>query len=155
MAACRTVSLARELKLINAAVIRFEKDVLTWQRSDTLDYSIAEAEAADLLAEARQADPCLFRKELEDKRILCTSIVPAQPPFTTLFIQVLPSALAGEKTLTERLIELELQLSGQYPDVPHCLQPRVGWFNGARACDLTPQEAAEAGLSHVTFFFRC
>jgi hypothetical protein len=105
MAACRVAALADNLGLVNAAVTAFdENDALLWTWAPAL--RVPESAALRLLKDAEQTAPNPFRHTQNDGNVVVASLLPAGT-IRVLFMQLLPPSLANQKSVGERLRELD------------------------------------------------
>jgi hypothetical protein len=108
MAACRIAALADELGLVNAAVTAFDdQDKLLWTWTPTL--RVPEAAALKLLKHANEAAPSPYRHQQNDGNVVVASLLDAGS-IRVLFMQLLPPALANQKSVGERIRELDQAL---------------------------------------------
>ncbi|MGO8751380.1 MAG: hypothetical protein ACLQNE_35995 [Thermoguttaceae bacterium] len=108
MAACHIAALADELGLVNAAVTAFdEQDTLLWTWAPTL--RVPESAALEMLKHADETAPSPYRHQQNDGKVVVASLLPAGN-IRVLFMQLLPPTLANQKSVGERMRELDQAL---------------------------------------------
>jgi Zn-dependent peptidase ImmA (M78 family) len=145
MAACRVASLAKNLGLINGAVVGFQGIAYKWKWSTTLEFS--KVEAIQIWREAKEAAPQLYREKQADGNVVCASYLPGRG-FSALFVQLLPRDVADEPTIGEQLREIEVWLFRDDLTFRSSLAGKFGWFSDQKAQGMSPEEAAGAFLEH-------
>ena len=108
MAACRVAALAGELGIVNAAVTAFDEyDTLLWTWAPTL--RVPKSSALRLLKDVEEVAPSPYRDQQNDGKVVVASLLPARK-IRVLFMQLLPPSLANQKSVGERLRELDQRL---------------------------------------------
>ncbi len=107
MAACRISKLCQKLALKNAAVLGFRGDSLNWKWSQTL--KVPDDLASKLLIGAREAHPAMYRHKQKRGDVVTATLV-GSPEFPAVFVQLVASEVADEKSQGEQIVELANEL---------------------------------------------
>jgi Zn-dependent peptidase ImmA (M78 family) len=149
MAGCRVATLANDLGLINAAVTAFDEDnTLLWTWAPNL--KVPEAAALKLLELAEEAAPNPHRYTQNGENVVVASLLGGQS-FRVLFMQLLPSALANQKSEGERLRELDHLLFGGDRSLRGRVSGSLGAFKNkypAKTLGI-PQSIRLFGVSYI------
>ena len=145
MTACRVAALAKQIGLVNGAVVGFQGSEYRWKWSTTLGFS--KDEALRFWTQAKHVAPQLYRETQEDGDVACASYLPGKD-YSALFVQLLPRDVAVEPTTAEQLQDLEAWLFAEGPTFRRSLTGKFGWFSDQKARGMSPEEATRAFLAH-------